>query len=177
MVTKKTRLVINGAHQVAGEYWDTYSPVVDKKTFRMFLSIAANYDLDVHQFDIVTAFLSGELEEDIYMEVPQGYWDFHENQWEGQDVVLKLNKALYGLKQAPLKWNQRFNQFMISNGYSRATSDPCLYYKFGPNRSMTLLVVQLDDSNLASNDPEEMANQLNPLKGLCKELLNLYVKF
>jgi hypothetical protein len=75
------------------------------------------------QMDVSTAFLNGTLNETIYMQQPEGFVDY-----ENPDVR-KLNKNLYGLKQAPRMWNKRINDFLLKCGFSRSTSDPCLYYK------------------------------------------------
>ena len=92
----KTRLVAKGYTQKEGEdFFDTYSPVAQLTIIRVLLSLATSYGLIVHQMDVKTAFLNGELEEEIYMDQPDG---FVANGQEGK--VCKLLKS-YGLKQAP----------------------------------------------------------------------------
>ena len=90
----KARLVAKGYTQREGKYFfDRYSPVARMTTIRVLLSLAASYGLLVHQMDVKTAFLNGELDEEIYMEQPDGFVV------KGQEKkVCKLLKSLYGLK-------------------------------------------------------------------------------
>ena len=89
--------MIKGYRQTEGlDYFDTYSPVTTINSIRMVLAIAALKDLEVHQMDVKTAFLNGDLNEEIYMEQPEGF------STPGQEMnVCRLVKSLYGLKQAP----------------------------------------------------------------------------
>jgi hypothetical protein len=89
--------VAKGYSQVEGvDFNETFAPVAKFTTIRCILAIGAAMDLDIHQMDVKTAFLNGELEEDIYMDQPQGFV-----QDGKEDVVCKLKKSLYGLKQSP----------------------------------------------------------------------------
>lgn len=89
------------------DYTETFSPV-RYDFLRILLVMMAEKDLELVQFDVRTAFLYGELQEEIYMEIPEGLVVEKE---EKQDVVCKLNKILYGLKQAP-RWNEKFRDFL-----------------------------------------------------------------
>ena len=93
----KARLVVKGYRQKEGlDYFDTYSPVTRITSIRMLISIAALFNLEIHQMNVKTAFLNGDLNEEIYMEQPEGFVV------SGQEKkVCRLVKSLYGLKQAP----------------------------------------------------------------------------
>ncbi|RVW12910.1 Retrovirus-related Pol polyprotein from transposon TNT 1-94 [Vitis vinifera] len=109
----KARLVIKGYRQTEGlDYFDTYSPVTRINSIRMVLAIAALRNLEIHQMDVKTAFLNGDLDEEIYMEQPEGF------SAPGQEKkVCKLVKSLYGLKQAPKQWHEKFDNVMLSHGF------------------------------------------------------------
>ena len=93
----KARLVIKGYRQREGlDYFDTYSPMTRINSIRMILAIVAVRNLEVHQMDVKTAFLNGDLEKEIYMEQPEGFIVPRQ-----EKKVCKLVKSLYGLKQVP----------------------------------------------------------------------------
>ena len=111
----KARLVARGFSQQHGiDYYETFAPVVRLESLRILLAIAAREDLEVHQMDVVTAYLAGELEEEIYMEPPAGLPN-------SEGKVCKLLRGLYGLKQSARVWNQRIARELKRSGM-RATS-------------------------------------------------------
>jgi hypothetical protein len=119
----KARLVARGFSQVPGmDYNETFSPVLRITSFRALLATATQFRLLVHQMDVRTAFLHGNLHEEIYMEQPPGYIS-HDH----PNYVCKLVKALYGLKQSPRQWYERFTNCMSNLGYTRFQSDPNVY--------------------------------------------------
>ena len=91
-------------------------------TLRILLAIAVQFDMHIHQMDVKAAFLNGDLNEEIYMQQPDGM--------AKGSKVCKLNKSLYGLKQASRMWNEKFNIFITRIGFKRCASDYCLYTKF-----------------------------------------------
>ena len=118
----KARLVARGFSQIYGiDYLDTYAPVVKLASIRILLAIAAVFGLEIHQMDVVTAFLAGDLKEEIYMEQPEGY------EMNAKDMVCRLIKSLYGLKQAPRVWNQKIRRYLKFIGFNQTYSDPCVY--------------------------------------------------
>lgn len=109
----KSRLVAKGYSQREGiDYQEVFSPVVKHVSIKLLLAITVQEDLELEQLDVKTAFLHGFIEEEIYMEQPEGYVV------EGKEsYVCKLDKALYGLKQAPRQWNKCFDQFVVDQGF------------------------------------------------------------
>jgi hypothetical protein len=123
----KARLVAKGYTQKEGEdFFDTYSPVARLTTIRVLLSLAASHGLLVHQMDVKTTFLNGELEEEIYMDQPEGFVV------KGQEgMVCKLVKSLYGLKQAPKELYDKFDRTLTSVGFVTNEADKFVYYRYG----------------------------------------------
>ena len=119
----KARLVAKGYSQKFGEDYDaTFAPVAKQSTFRTLMTVAAMRTMIVKHHDIKTAFLNGDIEEEIYMSQPEGYLK------KGQEhLVCKLNKSLYGLKQSARAWNLKINQVLLNEGFTRSKADPCLY--------------------------------------------------
>ncbi|KAL0290595.1 UNVERIFIED_CONTAM: Retrovirus-related Pol polyprotein from transposon TNT 1-94 [Sesamum angustifolium] len=121
----KARLVAKGFKQKEGiDYFDTYSPVARLTTIRVLIALASVYNLSIHQMDVKTAFLYGELEEEIYMDQPEGFVA-HGNERK----VCKLVKSLYGLKQAPKQWHEKFDQTILAFGFTVNENDKCIYCK------------------------------------------------
>ncbi|KAJ0448763.1 putative RNA-directed DNA polymerase [Helianthus annuus] len=119
----KARLVAKGYSQQPGiDFQETFAPVARFETVRVILSVAANMGWLVHQMDVKSAFLNGDLNEEIYLEQPEGFVI------PGKEkMVYKLHKALYGLKQAPRAWYAKIDGFFVKNGFERSNNEPTLY--------------------------------------------------
>ncbi|KAH9781613.1 hypothetical protein KPL71_008538 [Citrus sinensis] len=113
---------------------------------RILLSIAAVLDYKIWQMDVKTAFLNGHLEENIYIQQPDGFIQ------KGQEhMVCKLQRSIYGLKQASRSWNIRFDQAIKSFGFIQNIDEPCVYKKI-QEKSVAFLILYVDDILLIGND-------------------------
>ena len=107
------------------------------------MALVAHFDLHLHQMDVKTAFLNGDLEEDIYMVQPEGFV-----QEGGKSLVCKLCKSIYGLKQASRQWYLKFNKVVKDFGFVENVLDECIYMKMS-GRHFIILVFYVDDILLA----------------------------
>lgn len=142
----RARLVVKGFSQKAGiDFDETFSPVVKYDSLRIILSIAAEQDLDLFQFDVSSAFLYGELNEEIYLEQPEGF------RVSGRERdVYRLHKCMYGLKQAGRVWNAKFDGFVTAFGLTPSSVDPCVYY-YRKDGDFLILCLWVDDGLLVCN--------------------------
>ncbi|KAG5673868.1 hypothetical protein PVAND_003879 [Polypedilum vanderplanki] len=146
IIEYKARLVAQGYSQKYGEDYDeVFAPVTRSSTFRLLLAVSGRRKYYVKQFDIKTAFLNGELKEEIYLKQPPGY--------EINNQVLRLKKSLYGLKQAARVWNQTIHQVLIQDGFIQSQADMCFYIKNLDNKSC-YLIIHVDDILIAGSDLE-----------------------
>ncbi|GJX73549.1 zinc finger, CCHC-type containing protein [Tanacetum coccineum] len=138
----KARLVIQGFRQKEGiDYFDTYAPVARISTIRLLIALAATHNLVIHQMDVKTTFLNGDLEEEIYMKQPGRYLLMTDMRHK----VCKLIKSLYGLKQAPKQWHHKFDEVVLSNGFVLNQSDKCVYCKFDESGKGVIICLYVDD--------------------------------
>ncbi|KAL0402174.1 UNVERIFIED_CONTAM: Retrovirus-related Pol polyprotein from transposon RE2 [Sesamum latifolium] len=143
----KARLVAKGYTQRPGVgFEETYSPVAMAKAIRILLAIAAWYDYEIWQMDLKMAFLNGFIEEEIYMDQPEGFTGVGEEQ-----KVCRLQRSIYGLKQASRSWNTRFNEVIRGYDFIKNEYDPCVYKKISGS-SVAYLVLYVDDMLLIGND-------------------------
>jgi hypothetical protein len=114
----KARLVAQGCRQIPGvDVMEVFAPTSSYGSRRALLSVAAQEGLEIHQVDVKTAFLNGELEEEVYVTQPPGFENGDGN------TVCRLKKALYGLKQAPRAWHKTLNEKLHTMGYEVCKSD------------------------------------------------------
>nr|KYP46701.1 Retrovirus-related Pol polyprotein from transposon TNT 1-94 [Cajanus cajan] len=143
----KARLVAKGFTQREGiDYSETFSPVSKKDSLRIIMALVAHFDFELHQMDVKTTFLNGNLEEEVYMKQPEGFFSS-----DGEHLVCKLNKSIYGLKQASRQWYLKFHEVVSSFGFEENIMDQCVYQKVSGSK-ICFLVLYVDDILLATND-------------------------
>lgn len=156
----KARLVAKGFSQRPGlDFNETFSPVARATSIRMIMALAVKYNLIVHQMDVITAFLNGQLDEDIYMEKPESFDDIFGT---SNDKVLHLKKSLYGLKQSGRQWYRKLDEALQKLGLKPIQSDPCIYFK-KEKKETTIIGIYVDDLIIASN-----ASSMDNLKSMLK---------
>ena len=151
----KARLTVKGYLQVKDfDFTDTFAPVFKQKTLRILLTIANQYKMIIHQMDVKTAFLNGELFEEIYIEQPKGSSMVKDNQ--GKPLVCKLKKSLYGLKQAPRCWNKKIEYVFSQLGFFKSVMEHAVFYKKTANNGVMYLALYVDDILLISEEQSEI---------------------
>ena len=145
-IKHKARLVAQGFSQIPGQdFFATHAPVMRLETLRIIIALTAHLDLELHQIDVVGAYLNSPLQEVIYMRQAPGYED-------GTDNVYQLQKALYGLKQAGRAWRLELDRVLLEAlGFTRSQADPCLYHRIS-NTELTLIGTYVDDCLVASSN-------------------------
>ena len=152
----KARLVAQGFSQRPEiDYDETYSPVMDIITFRYLISLSVSEGLDMHLLNVVTTYLYGMLENDIYMKVPEGFQLPQVNTSQPQNMYSnKLRRLLYGLKQFGRMWYNRLSGYLINDGYINNPICPCVFIKKS-ELGFAIRVLYVDDINLFGT-PEEL---------------------
>ncbi|GJX07193.1 retrovirus-related pol polyprotein from transposon TNT 1-94 [Tanacetum coccineum] len=145
----KARLVARGYRQEEGiDFEESFAPVARLEAIRIFLAFAAHMNMVVYQMDVKTAFLNGNLREEVYVSQPDGFVDK-----DNPNHVYKLKKALYGLKQAPRAWYDMLSSFLISQDFSKGSVDPTLFIR-REGKELLLVQIYVDDIIFAASTPE-----------------------
>jgi len=142
IIKYKARLCARGDQQTNGiDYNETFAPTVRYTTLRVLLALACYHDLEVEQFDVVSAFLNADVNETIYMHQPEGYQQYDS---KGKKMVCKLNRALYGIKQAPRAWNSCVTEWLENYGFTQSRVDPGIYTSMCKGH-LYVLAIYVDD--------------------------------
>nr|KYP54959.1 Retrovirus-related Pol polyprotein from transposon TNT 1-94 [Cajanus cajan] len=152
----KVRLVVKGYFQQYGvDFFDTFTPVARHDTIRLLIFLAAKLGWKFFHFDVKSAFLNGLLDEDIYVDQPEGF------QVPGsEDKVYKPHKALYGLKQTPRAWYSRIDGYLLQKEFKKSENEATLYVKKSNNEVQLIVSLYVDDLLVIGNE----SNSLNQFK-------------
>ena len=155
--TYKARYVAQGFSQIPGvDFDETFAPTPRMESLRMFIQIAAHYDLSLHQMDVKCAFLHADLDEEIYIRAPKGY--------EQPGFVWKLRKSLYGLKQSGRNWFSLLESYLHEHSFGNI--DSCIFVKrLTDGRELIMILIWVDDIVIASSSD----GLLNIIKKQLKE--------
>ncbi|GJU23939.1 retrovirus-related pol polyprotein from transposon TNT 1-94 [Tanacetum coccineum] len=149
ILKNKARLVARGYRQEEGiDFEESFAPVARLEAIRIFLAFAAFMNMVVYQMDVKTAFLNGDLREEVYVSQPDGFVDP-----DKPNYVYKLKKALYGLKQAPRAWYDMLSSFLISQDFSKGSVDPTLFIR-REGKELLLVQIYVDDIIFAASTPK-----------------------
>jgi hypothetical protein len=143
----KARLVVKGFKQIQGvDYDETFFPIATLKSIRILLAIATFYDYEIWQMDVKTAFLNGNLSEDVYMIQSKGFVDP-----KNARKMCKFQKSIYGLKQASRSWNIHFDKVVKGFDFIKNEEEPCVY-KQANGSAIVFLILYVDNILLIKND-------------------------
>ena len=142
---------------------ETFNPVARLEGVRILLAYATHKGFKVYQMDVKSAFLNGILDEELYIEQPEGLVDL-----DKKDIVCKLHKALYSLKQTHRAWYERFHNYLIQIGFQRTNDNNSLYIKKGPDNKIVLEEIFVDDTLFIGNDDQckEFLEKMNKEFGI-----------
>ena len=121
------------------DFDEVFAPVARLDTVRLILALAAHRGWKIHHLDVKSAFLNGELEEEVYVGQPEGFVD-----QTAEHKVYKLSKSLYGLKQAPRAWNTRLDRSMKSLGFKKCSQEQAVYTRNNGDEAL-IVGVYVDD--------------------------------
>ena len=153
----KARYVAKGYSQIKDiDYTETFSPTAKITSIRMIMQLAAQEDLIVHAMDVKTAYLNADIQDEIYVQQPEGFIKSDPN---CSELVLKLNKSLYGLKQSSKNWNSLLHSTLLSQNFKQSLVDYCVYTRF-LDSCKVIILIWVDDIIIASNN----INELNSVK-------------
>ncbi|GJV93524.1 retrovirus-related pol polyprotein from transposon TNT 1-94 [Tanacetum coccineum] len=120
VLKNKARLVAKGYRQEEGiDFEESFAPVARIEAIRIFIANAATKNMIIYQMDVKTAFLNGDLQEEVFVSQPEGFED-----QDNPTHVYRLKKALYGLKQAPRAWYDTLSKFLLANNFFKGAVDP-----------------------------------------------------
>ncbi|GJW03817.1 retrovirus-related pol polyprotein from transposon TNT 1-94 [Tanacetum coccineum] len=147
VLKNKARLVAKGYRQEEGiDFEESFAPVARIEAIRIFIANAASKNMVIYQMDVKTAFLNGDLQEEVFVSQPEGFEDP-----KHPTHVYRLKKALYGLKQAPRAWYNTLSKFLMATKFFKGAVDPTLFTR-KTGKHILLVQIYVDDIIFASTD-------------------------
>ena len=161
----KARITPKGFRQKHGvDFFEVFANTGKYKSLRVLLSLAARFDMELRQLDVPQAFTQADLDETVYMEMPEGY--------TVPGMVCLLRKSLYGLKQAPRNWYLLVSAFIKEQlGFTACISDPCIFFKRSKTGRLIVLFLFVDDMQVAFDKVD--ANEYEQLHTALKARFNI----
>ena len=151
--TLKARYVAKGYSQVEGiDYQETFAPTANIASVRVLMQLAAQYNLTVHPMDVKIAYLHAPIDQEIFMDQPEGFATMSGNE---ERMVYKLRKSLYGLKQSCRNWNKVLHEHLVGAAFDGNPVDHCIYSK-QVNNNLIIVLIWVDDLIVASDDMDLM---------------------
>jgi hypothetical protein len=163
-IKRKARLVCLGNLERPDPTRDLFSPTVNNKTINLMFALAAQHGLKLRGLDIYGAFITADIDEPVYMQLPKGL----RPDINGEPPIWRLLKTLYGLRRSPKAFYDQLSQFLEELGYTRSVNDRCLFHKHFSDGRKIMFCIHVDDFAVAATD-----NEL--LDQLCKELKTKYI--
>ena len=150
----KARIVVKGFQQKKGVSFDEiFAPVVKMTSIRTILSIATSMDLEIKQLDVKTTFFHGELDEEIYMQQPEGFVE------KGKENLLcRLKKSLYGLKQTPRQWYEKIKSFMLEHRFHKTQAYHYVFVKRYDEGDFLILLLYVDAMLIVGQGTRKIAS-------------------
>ena len=144
----KARLVAKGYTKQHGvDYTEVFAPVARMETIRLVVALSAQRRWAIYQLDVKSAFLHGELHEEVFVEQPCGYV-----QKGNEQKVYKLKKVFYGLKQAPRAWYSRIEAYFLKEGFEKCDYEHTLFIKTNKEGKVLIVSLYVDDLIFTGND-------------------------
>jgi reverse transcriptase-like protein len=154
IIKRKARWVVKGFRQQYGKDFDqTFAGVCKNVTWKIAIAMAALYDLEIEQMDVVGAFLNSEADTDIYVEVPPNWKEDNKPLQDAPEWACKLLKALYGLRQAPRLWQKLLATALQDLGFEACASDQCVYLN---KETGILIITYVDDMLIIGKDKDKI---------------------
>ncbi|GJR59991.1 retrovirus-related pol polyprotein from transposon TNT 1-94 [Tanacetum coccineum] len=172
VLKNKARLVAKGYHQEEGlNFEESFTPVARLEAIRIFLANATSKNMTVYQMDVKTAFLNGELKEEVYVSQPEGFVDPNH-----PHHVYHLKKALYRVKQAPWLWYDTLSKFILSQGFSKGVVNPTLFIQKTGKHTLHVQIY-VDDIIFSSIEPKNCDRFSNEMSSKFQMLIMGQISF